>query len=320
MTACDAISVVLPTHNGGDYLDQAIESIVAQTFPHWELIVVNDASTDDTASRIGAWADRDRRIRPIHLETNRRLPGALNEGFRHATADLLTWTSDDNWYAPQAFARMADLLKHQPDVDFVYAGVTKVDAAGRTIGQSPPGPPEDLAVTNCVGACFLYRRKVAEALGGYSEDLYLAEDYDFWLRASTQFRLQPLDELLYFYRIHSESLTEKHTRAISLATQEAVERWLRGPGGPTGSQRGRALESLGLRAMIRGDVPTGRKYLLRATWHLRRPPLFRECRSYAVDFLLGRRVGDFLRRTCLARYRSKSQCSEQPFQRNVSGI
>jgi len=98
------VSAVLPTRNGSRYIDRAIESVVEQTFADWELIVVDDASTDDTAAKIDAWARRDERIRSVHLEENRKLPGALNEGFRLAKGDYLTWTSDDNWYAPEAFA------------------------------------------------------------------------------------------------------------------------------------------------------------------------------------------------------------------------
>ncbi|HID78548.1 MAG TPA: glycosyltransferase [Planctomycetaceae bacterium] len=290
------ISVVLPTHNGSRYLDQAVQSVVDQTWGDWELILVDDASTDDTPAKVDAWAGRDARIRAIHEENNRGLPAALNEGFRGAAGAFLTWSSDDNWYAPQAFGRMLQVFRRQPDVDVVYAGMMAVDEAGNPVGPLPARPPEDLAVCNCVGGCFLYRRRVAEGLGGYCEELYLAEDYDFWLRASLQFRLQPLDDLLYYYRHHSRSLTTRYRRAVSLAAEEAVNRWLQDPRFPGGRLRGRALEALGLRALIRGDVAAGRRYLLRAAWHLRRPPWFRRCRSYAVDFLCGRRLGNLVRR------------------------
>lgn len=295
------ISVVLPTHNGSRYLDQAIESIVQQTFGDWELIVVDDASTDDTPSKIDAWCARDDRIQAVRLEENRKLPGALNEGFRHAAGDCFTWTSDDNWYAPEALARMHEILQSRPEVDAVYAACEEVDAAGTPIGQLRARPAEEIAAINCVGACFLYRREVDRALGGYREDLFLAEDYDFWLRAFLEFRLEPLDEILYFYRRHDQSLTERQARAVSLANERAVQDWLDGTDRPDGTgrldrrMRGRAFEALGLRALIRGDVGTGRKYLLRAAAFLGRPPRFRQCRSYAVDFLFGRTAGNFIR-------------------------
>ena len=293
-----AISAVLPTYNGSRYIDRAIESVVGQTFADWELIVVNDASTDDTAAKIDAWAGRDGRIRTLHLTANRKLPGALNDGFRLAKGDYLTWTSDDNWYAPEAFAKMAAVLQTRPAVDVVYTAMTEVDEAGSTAGMLPALAPKELAVTNCVGACFLYRRSVHQLLNGYREDLFLAEDYDFWLRAYLDFRLEPLDELLYFYRKHSGSLTELRKAAIARATETAVEAWIKHTDRLSRKTRGRALEALGLRALVRGETSAGRHFLLRGMWLLGRPPTFRRCRSYCVDFLLGRAAGNLVRRTC----------------------
>ena len=295
MSSKPAISVVLPTHNGSRFIDRAIESIVEQTFADWELIVVDDASTDDTPAKVDAWADRDDRIRVVHLTENRKLPGALNEGFRLSVGDYLTWTSDDNWYAPNALAKMFEVLGTRSEVGVVYTAMTEVDEAGSPTGTLPALAPEELAVTNCVGACFLYRRSVHEALDGYREDLFLAEDYDFWLRAHLDFRLEPLDEALYFYRKHSASLTEQRTAAIARATERAVADWIKHTDRLSRKTRGRALEALGLRALVRGDTSTGRRFLLRAIPLLGRPPVFRECRSYCVDFLLGRAAGNLLR-------------------------
>ncbi len=74
ITRSPAISCVLPTHNGSKYIDQSIQSVVDQTFTDWELIIVNDASSDDTLEKIRGWADREERIRIVALSTNRKLP------------------------------------------------------------------------------------------------------------------------------------------------------------------------------------------------------------------------------------------------------
>ena len=301
MSNSPAISVVLPVHNGSRYLDRSVESLVAQTFGDWELILVNDASTDDTPSKIEAWAARDDRIKAVHLAENRKLPGALNEGFRRARGELLSWTSDDNWYAAGALARMLEILRQKPDADVVYADYTLVDEDGSPIGLEPVRPREGLVLYNCVGPCFLFRRRVLEQLGGYDEALFLAEDYDFWLRASFEFRLEPLHETLYFYRRHGGSLSAQRANAVSMASQNAVDRWLGEVTWLTRSMRGQALEALGLRALLRGDAKTGRRYLFRAMLLLRRLPRFRRCRSYAVDWLLGSRTGDLVRRCCPGR-------------------
>ena len=108
---------------------------------------------------------------------------------------------------------------------------------------------------------------------------------------------------LYFYRRHGRSLTALQQPGVSLAAEKAVLRWLPRAGWLTRKLRGRAFETLGIRALMRGDVGAGRRYLCRAMLLLRRPPVFRQCRSYAVDWLFGSRLGHWVRRR-LGRRRS----------------
>ena len=148
---------------------------------------------------------------------------------------------------------------------------------------------------NAVGACFLHRRHVYERLGGYDEGLFLAEDYDFWMRASLEFRLEPLHEPLYYYRVHERSLSAEQAGIISRVTEPAIERWLAAAKWLTRRDQGRAWEAMGERALVRGDLGAARRHLLRTAWLLRRPPVFHECRSYAIDLFVGRRAGERLR-------------------------
>jgi len=218
------VSIVLPTFNGSRYLEQAIQSCLDQTYNNWELIIVDDASTDRTPEIIARHVATDSRVRSLRHTTNRRLPGALNTGFAQAKGDYLTWTSDDNLYRPPALAEMVDLLERESDTGIVYTDFTMIDELGNRIISVEAPAPEELATHNCVGPCFLYRRVVHERVGGYAEDLFLAEDYDFWLRASNLFRLRPLHKNLYLYRRHPASLTDLQARQIRIATELALAR------------------------------------------------------------------------------------------------
>jgi glycosyltransferase involved in cell wall biosynthesis len=236
---------VLPIHDGARYLAGTIESVLAQTLASWELILVDDASTDATPALAAEFSARDPRIRCVTHETNRGLPAALNSGFAEARGELFSWTSDDNLYRPNAFEIMEGFLRANAGVDLVYADATAIDAEGRPLGPMPAGEVEDLPFGNQVGACFLYRRRVHEALGGYDERRFLVEDYDFWLRAAARFRIAPLHRDLYQFRFHSSSLTEtrraevlrllretltEHLPALTWLTPEArgrAEAWLR---------------------------------------------------------------------------------------------
>ena len=105
----------------------AIQSCLDQTYPNWELIIVDDASTDDTPVRIAQYVAGDSHLRSVRHETNRRLPAALNTGFSQAKGDYLTWTSDDNCYRPNALTEMVAFLESEPEVDIVYTDYTEID-------------------------------------------------------------------------------------------------------------------------------------------------------------------------------------------------
>ena len=229
MSSSLLISIVLPTYNGArngiTYLDESVQSCIAQTYTNWELIIVDDCSNDlKTAARADFWAARDSRIRVLHNSVNRKLPASLNIGFSQARGDLLTWTSDDNRYLPNALEVMERTLREQQSTDLVYAGYTLIDEKGVQGAQVVARPIEDLWMTSVVGACFLYRRRLHEALNGYDENLFLAEDYDFWLRASCRFTMKPMAEVLYEYRYHSGALTHTHRAQTSVPSDQALAR------------------------------------------------------------------------------------------------
>lgn len=220
------VSIVLPVHNGARYLPEALASVTAQTWREWELICVDDASSDDTPAMLAEYAQRDPRIRIVRHARNTGLPGALNTGFAAASGDLLTWTSDDNRYRPEALSTFVNHLQASPDVAFVYSDFAHLDENGRITGLSvAPTGPEGLITGREGMASFLYRRAVYEQVGDYATDLTLAEDYDYWLRVlAAGFTMAPVHETLYDYRFHSRSLTEAHRDRTFVAAERALRR------------------------------------------------------------------------------------------------
>jgi glycosyltransferase involved in cell wall biosynthesis len=183
-------------------LPAAIRSVLAQTYPHWELIVVDDNSPDDTAQVVAGFTDP--RIRYVRNDPNLKLPRALNAGFALARGDYLSWTSDDNLYAPGAIEAMVARLQ-RGDCDLVYADYwlfSREDEAGRPLDTQLDRLPDTVQLDkgNHMGACFLYTRRLYEAVGDYDPELFLVEDYDYFIRASKQFRFAHLAEPLYYFR------------------------------------------------------------------------------------------------------------------------
>jgi len=218
------VSIVLPTYNGSTYLGEAIESCLAQTYPAWELIIVDDCSTDATPALLAQYAARDQRIRVIRHEENRKVPGALNTGHAAARGSYLTWTSDDNRFLAGAIEEMAGFLHQHPSVGMVVADSVMIDKKGDYVRDYPAQPASRLAYINALGPCFMYRRSVYESIGPYDPELFLAEDYDYWLRIYRHFEIACLNQVLYEFRWHDQSLTNT-TRPVTL--RASVEKTLR---------------------------------------------------------------------------------------------
>lgn len=202
------VSVVLPTYKRAHVLPFAIRSVLGQTWRNLELIVVSDNSPDHTAEVVAGFSDP--RLRFLVNERNLKLPGTLNRGFAAARGEYLTWTSDDNLFAPTAVERMAEALA-RGDADFVFADYFEFaerDDTGtpKQVRQVRLPDAPDMKQGNAIGACFMYTRAVMERVGGYDTGLFLNEDYDYWMRVAREFRLRHLGEPLYYFARNDESL------------------------------------------------------------------------------------------------------------------
>lgn len=264
MKSNPTVSIVLPTYNGSRYLELSVESCRRQIFTDWELILVDDGSTDSTPEIIADLVRKDSRIRALCNETNKRIPASLNRGFAAAQGKYLTWTSDDNLYAENALAEMVAALDTRPDVGLVYAGFSYIDENGAWVSDLPAPGPETLVVRCAVNCCFLYRRTVQEMVGGYREDLAFVDDWDFWLRAAAHFRLQPLPKILYSFRQHPKSLGVSRKEEADAAAKRLLEcslpdmRWAEPHTGA------RAFLILADAAQRRGDNDSLRRWLWKA--------------------------------------------------------
>ncbi len=220
------VSIVLPVYNGARFLRESIDSCLQQTYRNIELVVVDDASKDNSVEIVESY--RDDRIILVRHRANRKLPAALNTGFSRTSGAYLTWTSHDNYYAPTAIAEMVEFLEANPHVHFVFADDYLIDEADQFLGVVERGPVERLPAVSCLGGGFLYRRVVYEKVGGYNERTFLAEDYDYWLRVSAYFTLAHLKRPLYYYRQHPDSLTSRYGGGETIEAAVAVQRQLLG--------------------------------------------------------------------------------------------
>lgn len=202
------ISIVLPVYNGEKFLDEAIQSCLDQTYHNFELLIVDDASTDSSLEIARTFQKKDKRIRIITNTENLKLPGSLNIGHRKAAGIYITWTSDDNILKPEFLKVLIDEITSS-NSDLVFSDFDIIWENGELKRIHKAGPIQELIFGDTVGASFLYRKEVFKKLEGYNEDLFLVEDYDFFLRASLNYKIKYISRSLYQYRLHEKSLSSK---------------------------------------------------------------------------------------------------------------
>lgn len=218
------VSVVLPVYNQACYLDAAIRGVLAQTYVDFELIIIDDGSTDDVASVLRPYLGHPR-IR-CFTQGNLKLPKALSHGFDLARGEFWTWTSADNVMAPEMLDTLVAKLRVEPRLGMVYADYIAIDDRDRPItdpswrAHDRPDPGSGVirlprqadrlnaVLDNFIGPCFMYRGWIGRCIGDYDQRLGV-EDYDYWMRINAHFELRHLgrDDLLYRYRVHDNSLS-----------------------------------------------------------------------------------------------------------------
>jgi glycosyltransferase involved in cell wall biosynthesis len=205
------VSVVIPSHDGARFVGETIESVLTQTHPAIETIVVDDGSTDDTPRVIAAYGDRVRYVR----QANAGPAAARNAGLRESHGSYLTFLDHDDRLHPTAVARRAEQLDMRPDLGVAYCGWRYVDADGRPLPAT--GWPcregdvlADLVLGNLISpSAALVRRELVVGVGGFDDRLKGGEDWDLWLRISSRgARWACVDEALLDYRVHAASRSQ----------------------------------------------------------------------------------------------------------------
>jgi glycosyltransferase involved in cell wall biosynthesis len=203
------LSIVLPVRNGGRYLSEAIDSLLAQTFRDFELVVVDDGSTDKSAAIVEAAGDP--RVRLVR-QARRGLVEALRRGLAETTAPFVARMDADDVSLPTRLARQLDAVGE--GVALVGCGFEAIDAEGRPI-RSWLLPADDAALRRRLllrnpfaHGSVVFRRQAVDSAGGYRADYGANEDYDLWRRVAREWRLAAVPEVLYLYREHPDAVTK----------------------------------------------------------------------------------------------------------------
>ncbi len=207
------VSVLLPVYNGGAALGQAIKSILKQDLTEFELLIIDDCSTDNSATIIRQYVKQDSRIKPVFHEVNIGLAQTLNEGLNLATSDYVARMDQDDESLPNRLSVQLNYMSNHPESVVVGSFIYHMGAKQEfdrlvELPIEAQQIKETLVKYNCMyhPSVMMRRGKVLE-LGGYRREFKNAEDYDLWLRVSKLYPLANIPEPLLRYRFSVTGMT-----------------------------------------------------------------------------------------------------------------
>ena len=215
------ISVVMPIYNAGPYLIDALASLLEQTFSRWEMLCVNDGSTDESPHILNWFASQDSRIRVLH-QPNQGIVAALNLGCKQATAPWIGRMDADDVAFPDRLEKQFAYVEKHPQCVALGGAILEMDSNSRPLGIQTLPTEHDAIVkrlmtrrTGLFHPTTLIQREAFRKVGGYRLEYQWIEDHDLWLRLANVGLLANLQETLLCYRLHASSVCWKRRKIQS---------------------------------------------------------------------------------------------------------
>lgn len=205
------VSIVIPVYNAARYVKPALESMLAQTFTDWEMICINDGSSDATGEILAQFASREPRIR-VFSQENRGVTATLNRGLSLAQGPLVARMDADDIAMPERLTKQLAFFEKHPRCVAVGGAILKIDTDADRLGVDRlPTDHEEIEAallerrTGLFHPTVVYRLSAVQAVGGYRPEHLAVEDHDLWLRLAQYGRLANLEDVLLCYRLHPSS-------------------------------------------------------------------------------------------------------------------
>lgn len=205
------VSVIIPTFNREFFIKDAIDSVLNQTFQDFEIVVIDDGSTDNTKDIIDGY--NDYRIHYFY-QKNRGLNPARNAGIKNSRGNYIAFLDSDDIWEPDKLEKQVEILNQKPEIGLVYCGSSLIDENKNFIGKRPlityKGDVfKKLVMYNFLynGSVVLFRKSCIEKVGLFDETITRMTDWEFYLRFSVYFKYWGIDEYLIKYRVHKKTMS-----------------------------------------------------------------------------------------------------------------
>lgn len=212
------VSVVIPAYNAMAFLPETVDSVLQQTFTDFEVLIVDDGSTDNTASWVSAVADSR-----VHLisQKNQGVSAARNTGIKHAQGEFVAFLDADDLWQPTKLEKQVSRLDNNSEVGLVYTWTLLIDEDGKPINIKYTFTDEGnvwqkilVGDIVCSGSSAMVRRCCFEVSGMFDPDLSPAADFDMWTRIAKHYQFSVIKEFLLLYRRSSSGMSRNHLKMI----------------------------------------------------------------------------------------------------------
>ncbi len=203
------VSVIIPTFNRANYICETIDSVLSQTYKDYEIIVVDDGSTDNTKEVISKYNEK---IRYFYQE-NKGVSAARNYAISNAKGEYVAFLDDDDIWLQNKLEKQIDVLDKNPDLGFVCSDTYVIDGSGKIINLWKRGIHNHETFESLYEADFTFtltvvaRRRCLEEVGFFDETLSISQDYDLWLRLAKKYAFKHIGSPLAKYRLHAKNVS-----------------------------------------------------------------------------------------------------------------
>ena len=202
------VTIVTPSYNQADYLEETIKSVLNQDYPNIEFVIVDGGSTDNSIAIIEKYADK---LSWWVSEADQGQTDAINKGFAHANGEILAWINSDDTYSSRAVSEAVKFLQSRPDVGMVYGDANLIDEGGNIIGRFPARQTDYKRLrrgfVHIPQQAAFFRANLWRKVGPLDTTFYFAMDYDLWVRIAKQTLLVYYPKLWANFRLHQSGKT-----------------------------------------------------------------------------------------------------------------
>ena len=222
------VDIIIPAYNAAKYLPQAIESVLAQTFEDWRILLIDDGSTDNTAEVISPFLEQASKKIKYIKQSNRGLPAARNTAIKNSSAEFLALLDADDVWLPNRLSESLKSFQHRPPAGLSYGLISRIDQNGKVMDtwkgnerwtEGSIAPYIYMLKVQLPCPTITFRRKCVDEVGLFDESMRATEDRDLWLRIAQRYEVASTPEVIAYYRTSPSSMSTDPERMLKAQLQ-----------------------------------------------------------------------------------------------------